>query len=287
MKRNLCNNILTVFMLCILSACGYEKEIDYKTLYSGDKIVVHGFISLEHGAEAVVKKTVIPNEIEASDFISNPTVWLYENDKPFIQLMKENSSKYRSPAGTVLNKANQYSIHVSCDGFDDVYSNPQPLINKLFIDTVYVSKHNKGQSKYFLAFEFNDIPGEDNYFMYKVHEYYKGTDQYHNAEFIDPLAVKKDADYNTTRLIFETEINNWISSDEEFNGFDSIVFELVTVSKDYYTYSRSADYYEGTVSSEFDEYVYPIFSNITNGIGFFASWESTSYTFFPPDSLER
>jgi hypothetical protein len=286
MKKILRYVYVMFFSVSLFTGCGLDKEIDYKTFYKGDQIVVHGFISFDHGAEAIVKKTVIPDQIENSDFISNPSVWLYEDNEPKIQLVGNGSSKYVTPAGVTLNKLKSYSIYVSCGGFEPVQSKPQQLVNKLFIDTVYVSKVD-GKSLYYLAFGFDDLAGENNYFTYNVHKYFQGIDQYHSSEFIAPLSVEKDADYNSTRLIFETEINNWISSDEEFHGFDSIVFELVTVSEDYYTYSRSTHYYEGTVNSEYDEYVYPIFSNIKNGVGFFASWESTSYTFFPPDSLDR
>jgi hypothetical protein len=286
MKKILRYVYLMFFSILLFTGCGLDKEIDYETFYKGDQIVVHGFISLDHGAEAIVKKTVIPNQIENSDFIANPSVWLYEDNKPMIQFVGNGSSKYVTPAGVKLNKLKSYSIYVSCDGFESVQSKPQPLVNKLFIDKVFVSKVD-GASRYYLAFEFDDLVGENSFFSYKVHKFYHGIDQYHTSEFIDPLSVKKDADYNTTRLIVETEINNSISSDYKFIGYDSIVFELVSVSEDYYTYSQSAHFYDGTVNSEYDEYVYPIFSNIKNGVGFFASWESTTYTYFPPDSLAR
>jgi hypothetical protein len=282
---NKVNRTLSLIFLTLLAGCGLEKEIDYETFYRGDQIVVHGFISRDNGVHAIVKKTLPPDKFEESDKIVNPSVWLYENNEPLIQLIEKYPSFYISPDGLQLNSSKSYRIQISCEGFETVKSAPQQLVNKMFIDTVYVSRSVKEELKYFLAVVFNDIEDEKNYFTYKTHKFYKGIDDYHSSEFIYPLGVKKDDDYNSDQIVWEVEISNWISSEDDFQGFDSIQFELVTVSKDYYTYGRSADYYDATKASEFGEYVFPIFSNIENGVGFFASYETSTYTFYPPSNI--
>ncbi|MBN1926707.1 MAG: DUF4249 family protein [Prolixibacteraceae bacterium] len=285
--KNIYVIVLVFISTSLFMGCGLESEIDYETFYGGDKIVVHGFISVDSGAHIIVKKTIPPDKPNESDYIDNPSVWLYEKNEPLVQLTNSGASKFISPVGLKLSEIKSYSIHVDCEGYESVHSVPQQLVNKLFIDTVYISSTDTQHRRYCLTLKFDDIFPEENYFMYKTHTYYKGIDGYHSTEFISPFSVKKDSDYNSKKLAFEVEIRNHIPEEEDFTGFDSIQIELVTVSKDYYTYAMSAVYYDGSKNSEFTEYVYPIFSNIENGVGFFVSYESTFYTFFPPDSIEE
>lgn len=273
--------LLILFSCFLIFGCGMEKEIDYKTYYAGDEIVVHGFISQDEGVQAIVRKTVSPAQSNNNDTLINPSVWLYENDKPLTQLINCSTSKYVSPKGITLSSSANYTIHVSCNGLEDVVSKQQKLVDRMYIDTAYISANYPSFRTYNVALEFNDIPDENNYFMVQIHKFYNGVDDYKAYnEFISAISVKRDADYFAGKIIQEYEIQN-SAGVNNFKGFDSIRFDLITVSEDYYKYGRSVNYYDLTNNSEFDENVYPIYSNITNGVGFFVSYERTSYNFIP------
>lgn len=260
----------------VFASCELEKEIDYNFYYDGDKIVVHGFIGQVDGVKAIVKKTLSPLNTQGSSYLSNPEVWLCEDGKPFVKLVETDSSLFKPEGNYSLTPGKAYTLSVKANGLPDVVSCPQYLINPLTIDTVFNSRIAYTSSIWYIAIWIRDNLEETNYFGFKINRFKNGE----NIDFSNELQMlpRISADFDYPEHVIKTEYQmnmiHRVYLEQEIDSFQVILY---TVSKDYYDFDQSMDYFDYSYGSSFNEHIYPVKSNITGGYGFFCSYETTKY----------
>jgi len=164
MQCNFDNIFCFLLTMIIFCSCELTKEIDYKATGKTDWIVINGFISKEHGANVLVKKTVPPNRIDDNDIIDNPDVWLYINNKAFARLIAIDQYRYYLPPDSIEYAPGAlYSIHVDAVGMESARSGEQQLVSKFEIDTVYVVRDTIHWNE-IIFIEFEDEPENNNFY---------------------------------------------------------------------------------------------------------------------------
>ncbi len=255
--------IYKIFVLLILvffSSCESSKEIDYETYYGGDKIIVHGFVSLQDGVKVLVKKTVAPNNLNADDGVENAVVTLFEDEKA-IRLQKM-GDYYVADSNFIMKTDGQYSIQVELEDFDKVYSTVQNSFASVPIDSVTLLVE-EGTYYQNLVVWFNNHNQLDNAYYLKVYPYFEGElDEsfYQQSELFNPYGM------------IDNVVNgrNAIEYQLRKEKFDSLRIELYTLSPDLKTFLKSFKDYDASKEDPFFEQTYPIYSNIKNGYGIFS-----------------
>lgn len=254
-------------MLFFLVACEKEKVIDYDTYYEGDKIVVHGFVNMEKGVSVFAKKTLPPDNINGDDIIVNAKVYLFENGNNILTLESEDNSYYSTPNSFHVNKNNKYSISVHSQELDDVKSSEQQIPNTTPVDSLrlIIKEHQPS----FLKIYYNNQTVNKGYYL-KVYEYQEGI-------IIDSL------DYSTSLFDPYNLITHQTTGVKSYkyrtsSEIDSLKVILYTLSPDLIEFFTSYQNYDWTSEDPFFEYTYPVFSNIENGYGLFASYSFDTKT---------
>lgn len=278
--------ICSVFLV----SCSLEKEIDYDVYYAGDRIVVQGFIGKSVGVRAHVVKSLSPIQRDVPNYIPDAVVWLDADGKPYAQLAETDSSFFEAPSDLELFSGVAYTLRVEAPGLTSVVSTPQKLVEPMLVDTVFVSRKLYNSGKWFLGIWLQNDLNVHDYFTYEVHVFQGGEDQVYSEGNKRISDIRNDLSYNQAIIQFEYQANMslpYTSSDGEKHGtpIDSVQVKAVTVSSEYYDFWESLKDYDQAYGDEFQEKIFPVKSNITNGYGFFCSCEKTNYTLFGP--IER
>lgn len=254
------NTILLLFTVVFLSSCDLSKEIDYKTFYDGDKIIVHGFISPQNGAKVFIKKSVAPNNVQADNKVENAIVTLFENETA-IRLKKIDDYCYVSEPDFLMKPNKQYSIQVEAENFEKVYSTKQNSFACVPIDTMKLLVEEGTYYKNLVVW-FNNYNQLDKAFYLKVYRY--PDDENDNVSAGSEL-------FNPYGLVDNVVTGkNSIEYKLGYEKFDSLRVELYTLSPDLKIFLKSFQDYDASKEDPFFEQTYPIYSNIKNGYGIFS-----------------
>ncbi|HIP47818.1 MAG TPA: DUF4249 family protein [Lutibacter sp.] len=254
-------------MLFFLMACDTEKTIDYAAFYEGDKIVVHGFVNLEKGVRVFVKKTLAPDNINGNDKIVNAKVYLHENGNKILSLESENDYFFVTPNSFFVDPNYKYHISVESPTLSNVYSKQQQIPQITSIDSLKLVVKEYEPS--FLKLYYNNQSIDNGYYL-KIYEYQEGiiVDSLdYSSSLFDPynLITHKTTGVKSYKYRTSSEI-------------DSLKVILHTLSPDLIEFCTSYQSYDWTSEDPFYEYTYPVFSNIENGYGLFASFSFDTKT---------
>jgi hypothetical protein len=252
-----------VFIFFLFSSCELTKEIDYSTIYEGDKIVIRGFISPD-GVQVIVKKTVPPNKVNADDRLENAKIDLYEDNIRVTSLIAFNSYLYKSPLNFSMKLGSDYYITVEAPGFVKVVSASQTIFNPVQIDTLYLKIEDlTNYGNIIVSFNVNQ---KNNL------AYYIKTFKYVAGE-VDSSSIGSEI-FNPYGLIDKTVNGNNIIECQvgHISTFDSLIVNLYSLSPDLKKYLKSVQYYESSKEDPFFEQTYPVYTNIEGGYGIFASY---------------
>lgn len=247
----------------ILFSCELTKEIDYETLGYTPKIIINGFISNENGVNVMVKSTVSPSELNASDYLASATVYLYEGDNLLAELVETDSSKYELAENIQLKSNVAYHLKVEAEGYETAISADQYLLTKVAIDTVYVANDTINWAKYIYV-DFYDKLKEYNYYALDLQYYSNGVKESSPNYFI-PMNAFNDEGYTSALIRSYYKING--------SQFDSVKIYLYTIPKVFYDFVESFFDYEMNYGDYDSEFIFTVTTNITNGYGVFSSYE--------------
>jgi hypothetical protein len=258
---------LYLLIIFLISYCEFTKEIDYNTIYKNDKIVIHGFISTMDGIELVIKKTVSPDNVTADDKLSEIKIDLYEDGKKIQSLIAINDYLYSTPIKFVPKLGSYYNIEAVSQGLPKVISLPQPIFLPVKIDSLYLVVDNLTYYTNLIA-SFTSQQLEASYYL-KVQYFHDGE--------IDTSRVESEI-FNPYSLVDNTNkgLNIIEKQVGHISGFDSLRVELYTLSPDLTKFLQSFKKYESSKEDPFFEQTYPVFTNIENGYGIFASYSYTT-----------
>lgn len=259
----------STMVLFLFTSCEMVKEIDYDTVYEGDKIVVHGFISPQDGVQIIVKKTVPPNKVNADDRLEHAIIDLYEDGINVESLIVVNDYLYTTHSKFLPKVGSLYYISVEASGMPKAVSAPQTIIFPSEIDSLYIKVEELTRFGNLIVSFYDNQLYEQAYYI-KPFYFIEGT--------INSTRSVGSEIFNPYGLIDKTVfgVNSIEYPVGHISNFDSIRVELYTLSSDLKKYLKSIQYYESSKEDPFFEQTYPVFSNISGGYGIFASY---SYTY--------
>jgi hypothetical protein len=269
-----------------LCSCELTKEIDYATIYGGDRVMIHGFISPQDGVHVIVKKSVAPNKVDADDRIGPATVSLYADDVPIAELTRQDDRLFVSAPTFVPQPDKKYFIKVQTDAFGEVWSAPQPVFPPVAIDSVKLIAEEAPYYHTHLVVYYNTRHSQGNSYYLKVNVYPESVDS-GDSDIIIPdeggTPATSDAYvefFNPFTMVEQTKDGvNAIERRIYNHRFDSLHIALYTLSSDLSTFLKSMHQYDTSKEDPFFEQVYPVFSNIRQGYGIFASYSVAVKTY--------
>lgn len=249
----------------ILSSCEIEKEIDFSMYYDGDKLAVRGYLSQTDGLVVSVHKTLSPTTPQKSNVVRDVTVWLMADNDTIAEATTKDHELYLINAENIkLDNSTKYWICVSSQSMGTVYSDNMPLPSAVAIDSISHSERHK-----LLNFSNPDVG---------------------NCYIVRKLEYKKKWEYNSSEKYFvaryyDTGFPVGATSIKIMDGFmfDSIRYELITLSPEYISFIDSWNNNHDTYDDIFSEYIYPVNENIHGGHGFFGTFGSSTIMWRNPD----
>jgi len=266
------NIILFVFLCMLFVSCEITQEIDYKSYYKGDKLIVQGFISVEEGLELTIRKTVEPNRIDNSDVVEDVVAELYENGIKIDELIRIDDYHFSTSNNIKFDMNNVYHITAISPQMPKVVSSSIKLLDQFEIKS---SKFVENENYTNIVITLQNISSESS-FIVKMCRYKNGVPE-NNYETIlfNPLHLIYDLPEGEASVDFPVGY----SSD-----FDSLKIDIYSFSADYTKFGKSYDAYDRTRGDMFYEQPYPVYSSIEGGYGFFASYNKISFIKIPHPS---
>lgn len=254
--------IFLALLPLVTSSCELSKEIDYDTFYEGDRVIVHGFISPQNGVQVLVKKSVAPNNILSDNRIQNAIVTLYENEIAIQQLQKMDDYHYSSELDFDMDFSKTYSVKINAENFSETYSNSQSLFAHVPIDSLKIIVEENTYYENLVVWFTNNNQFNAAYYI-KVYYYLDGVNNSY---------LTKNEIFNPYGLLRNIGLGKNSVENRLYDEFDSLIVELYTLSPDLTRFLESFQNYDSSNEDPFFEQTYPVFSNIINGYGIFASY---------------
>ncbi len=251
--------IVLLLLLLLLFSCEKEKTIDLKLDNFEEKMVVQGFLSAQNNIELVVKKTVSPDVVNVSDKLDNLLVMLSDNQGGQVQLISNDDKHFFLPSNVVLNPAYKYNIEATSTKYD-AKSEFVSIISAIPIDSIIKETgSNYDDDKMIIYYNNPDI---NNIYLAKFYFYKNGNliNDYPQTEKFDPYD-----------MIMPDNIGSNSYKVRAYRNIDSVKVKFYTLSKELAKYYKSYINYTNSLQSSFGE-SYPIYSNISGGLGVFGSY---------------
>lgn len=259
--------IIVLFLVTAFSCNVSEIETEIEIPYQGDFLVVHGFISQDDGVYLTLQKTKPHKCRNCSDGVSNAVVSLYEDGVYLLDLQTGDGYFYFSPDWFIPVLGKKYHIKAEADKIQTAVSSSVSLMQVVPIDTAYVEvTENPYRMK--ICFSFFDISNERNHYIVKVfsgneHGFKWNKHFLYNKAIGDEVAIYGKIEGETIHFRDNDDATVW--------------FVLYHLSPQLvqFIYSREENFY--SEDDPFAEYPVPVYNNISNGYGFFGSYEKDIY----------
>ncbi len=290
--------IIALFLLT-LSAC--EKDFVIKDQASSSKMVVNSLFTNGGKMNVFVTGSYAANGANAIHSLEDAIVELYE-DNTFKEQMKYVNSdtvgtfgKFQSSFNPV--KGKKYSIKVTQSQYGQALAEDEQVIPVQILN-YYVASYPADSTDFTRAkivVNIHDNADKENYYKISVWAEEK-LSQVINAQG-DTMIYSRIKSYKPMPTVYLSDTTrewgwNLFFSDNGFNGqnktleFDfedatskdllissKLWYEIRTISKTYYQYSKTLELYRQTNNTNSSEPSY-VYSNITNGYGIFASYNA-------------
>ena len=251
-------------------------------------LVINSFINPDSVLEVFVSKS---NAFLAppSFLINDATVTIFESGNPVAELFQIRQGTYRATNYKPRIGAT-YELRVSAEGFIPIKSTttiPSPIK----IDSVVVTENSIDRFKTNLTLFFQDPPGEDNYYQLLLYSIERSAESDTLLSIIgfssSDAVLRKPEDFEDKSDYYDDAFFDDALFDSEFYDLDisfythsepiEMFIVLLTTSESYYNFRKSVEQQNLTEDNPFAEPV-PIYTNIENGLGVFASYSSFVYS---------
>lgn len=275
--------ILNIFfclaLLLSTTACIRDAE-NVKVTPENPRLVVTCFISPSDTLIKVKVGKSVPllGRIESNyngNYISNAQVSISDGEKR-IQLVYD-SRNYLYSAPTLdfkIEAGKTYFLDVNTpDGMNVSSSTVVPAQKVVQEDILITSEVSVDNNSKTFQVTFKDLPGQPNF--YRIEAYYSDSSSWNNTIYNYSVFWENDNGYNLySDINFEDkQIKSLRASVYSDN---TITFMVHHLSRDYYLYHQSIENFQG--ESPFSEPVL-VYSNIKNGLGVFAGYNTTVVKF--------
>jgi len=259
---NILKHLVTVAIISLLLvSCEFSKEWDYKYDVDINKLVVHGFFSVDTLIVEIkgLKHPLTKQSIEPKGIVAE----LYEDNLLVGCLQKLNDSTFTEPIGFSPVPHKGYWLKVKCDNFPEVFTIKEELPDMTQINNITIDTLNENQSKLIIALNFNDVKGVTNFYSLTVYEYFKGE-----------VLVKGFFNQGiTSDNTFDGNTQNW--QVEVYKWSDSVELYLHQLSPYFYRFLKSIDDFDNSASDPFVARPAQVFTNVVNGYGFFGAFSTS------------
>jgi hypothetical protein len=272
-------HLLYLAILILATSC--EKEANIPVPEVKQKIVVSCFLAPELNAITVdvsLSDPIFSQESTTEVYDRAHITIAHNGQSTVIPFSYSTSSYYIAQSELPIIAGDTYTINVHVDGFDDATASttvPQapPTFTTARVSG-FTETQNNGQDHVIALLElrWNDPVSVNNY--YRVYSNWVDTIQtpppnptYENAEFLsDQFVDDKDKDGQEISLAIQADVYNYNNM-----GIDFFDIYLVNATREYYLFEKSVNNQGG--GDPFSEPTM-VFSNITNGYGIFAAYNS-------------
>ena len=280
---------LTIY-LSLLIACTEAPELNVPV--PEPKICMSGFLSTDTAVVFLYKNEYILsdhdfNNKEDITLLKPSDIKIYENGLLFASLTPYKNEYYTYYSiSKKPTEGNIYSIDVSVDGYPDVSANTTipktvPIIS---VDTIHYLRD--GYPYVLCTINFQDPENIDNYYYFEAQAKSYGDLYYGSSSILtdDPI-VEEKIEFGAGQILFtDRNINGHkygLKVSVSVNDFhwSDLNFVLNSVSEEFYLHFKSYVHYDIAKKDEFSEPVL-IYSNIDNGLGIFAGYSSSVYSFY-------
>lgn len=277
MKKLLLSFII-INTLLTFNSCGenlFEKEVAPPHSATIPQCVVEGYLSPNSDEVQVSlqwSKPLFNTTTEAlnNPYINNAKVVLFNSAKESIPLVFDEYRQIYIAKHTSfpIKEKENYSLQVEIPNTPTVTANCTiPSKFKSEIENIRIIKtSDDGSEALQIAFEFNDIPNEKNYYLADI------LIKKHNFNSIVRVEPFTDFNRDGKKILVRSE-KIW---DNNYYNKDSIEINLFSVDKSLYDYKRSIlKQQDNEDLGIFKEPVF-IISNINNGLGIFGAYTKIS-----------
>jgi hypothetical protein len=258
-----------------------ETKLDLIPGNTKTRLVVNALINDQDQIEIQVSKTIALGSSASVEFLNNAQVVVRdESGKSYPFVFNVGTDKYYYPAGLVAQAGKYYSVSVSVNGLDEVFSELVMPSKATTAKAVWKDSTDLDSSGYptgTLTIKLLDRGDEPNYYRVGLY-YYDPVTAYWNM--LKPVTTDAAIDNEAIK----SEKGTWVFSDRTFNGQNKSIafitpfgyasgspkYLVVTesLSEPYFKYFESIENYKKP-SGAFAELT-PIYSNIRNGVGIWA-----------------
>ncbi|MDA3823822.1 MAG: DUF4249 family protein [Bacteroidales bacterium] len=287
--------------LMILSSCVKlvsDEFPDYKAAPSLNCILVSG--------DSLSLQISLAEKIDLFDLalVENASVQVVQGQTGSFSLDYQDNGLYTS--NTLVEPESPYQISVVIDGYPELYASdsvPTSCGISILSQTNTAKLNEDGFYMTGIEIEFNDDPLTKDYYeiiIYKRREdnifpspafneqskilLNEGFEPYttESLVFSDELIEAENVYMN---LIYGVDYNSGASGGIRYQTIreHTVIAELRHISKEYYLFKKSVYFYENSRYADFIEgtaTVYPIYSNVENGLGILASYTSSRDSIF-------
>ncbi len=236
--------------------------------------------------------------------LDNGIVQVGEGQSNGFSLDNQGNGLYTS--GTRVEPDSPYQISVVLDGYPELYASdsvPTPCGISIISQTNTAMLNEDGYYMTGVELEFHDDPMTNDYYeiiIYKRNEDYIFPAPAYNEqnqvllnEGFEPYTTESlvfsdeliEEEYVYMNLIYGVDYNSGSRGDTRYQTIEehTLIVELRHISEAYYKFKNSVYFYENSRYADFIEgtaTVYPIYSNVENGLGIFASYTSSIDSLF-------
>lgn len=296
---------LLILLATFLASC--TKTVEYKGEITEPMLVVNSIINPDSIIEVFVSESWFFLNESSSDTISDASVKLFSGETEIAELQYDLNGKYI--ANDIHPEENiNYRIEVNADGYDAT-SAETSLPNSIPVagfDTITRFFEDLYPDILEVDILINDPAEEDNYYRITGFLETWRWDEYSNQYYYwkeelwlssdDPVitGVENENDilggtYNEYKIFDDAYFSGEtygvtmktypgnLYKDHEKDYF-KYTFNLMSLSEGYFKYLRSKTLHEENEENPFVEPV-PVYSNVSNGIGFFGGFSCASISF--------
>lgn len=277
--------LVTISFIYVLISC--EKEVKLDPEFTESKIVVNGILKAGETPKIDISRSESilygESKFASMPFLSNATAKLYDSNQNLLGIFVHDSAGIYLLPGVEIYSGQDYSLIVSCIGYDDVWASTHIPEQ---IEVLVVESQIKDE---LISYDIvlADNPSENNFYALTISQigyYCQG-----------PACSGSPNRTMCTQMLEVANIEPTISgdkcsqvflfSDENFNGntfifnatqnfydeTDSTIIEITlkSLTEDYFKYKVTNEAYDEIQPDPFSQPV-QVFTNIENGFGVFA-----------------
>ncbi len=294
--------ILLLISILIIGVTGCKDQV-HEQFETMDPIpVVNGLLIQDSVVKIHLSKTRGLGNQEL-ELVSNATVSLLVDDIWVENLNYQYEGYYTGQ--TVVKEGHKYTCQVEIEGYAPLVcedSIPFPIKISSIKHINEATINDEGRIIPAIEFTFNNYQEKESYFQFIIHVHHnQGSDSEawrtaYLQETTDPILLAEGLELSvfSNRLIRDDNYSMHVNyypggyscrGDSCWTVLCPLIFELRTISENYYDYLTHLKLYEQGRFPEFGAIsygVYPLHSNVNNGYGIFAGYSTVfSDTIFP------